>query len=366
MLGMENIIYEFAERKGLAVGITTTACFEELRPVLLKENPLLKGFAEQDIEKRINPSLTMSDVKSIIVLAMGYNKMVKYPGGSLRGRFSVGAIGADYHGLLKGELEDLERILKGEDEGLRCLSFVDTGPLVDRYTAVRSGLGYIGKNGCIHTQKLGSMVFIGYMLVNAALEGKTIFGAETGNGCKDCDKCLKVCPAGALTEDGFHMKRCISYLTQTKEVLSREEMKLVGLQLYGCDVCQKVCPHNSGEKAVYFPEGEEAMPLLSHILHLTNKEFRNTIGKTAAGWRGKKIIQRNAVIALGNTRNRESLPLLAEALADARELIRQTAVRSIANLGFTEGRVLLEEARKKETNEEILKDMAEAIEELGR
>lgn len=363
---MEKLIYEFAEKEGLAVGITATAYFEELRPILVKENSELKGFAEQDIEKRIDPSLTMADVKSIIVLAMGYNKKVERPEGSLRGRFSVGAIGTDYHKLLKEELENLEHVLKEADDEIRCLSFVDTGPLVDRYTAVRSGLGYIGKNGCIHTQKLGSMVFIGYMLVNQALEGKNIYGVETADDCKDCDKCLRVCPSGALTEKGFHMKRCISYLTQTKEVLSREEMRLVGLQLYGCDVCQKACHHNGVEKADFFPHGEEAMPLLSDILHMTNKEFRDTIGKTAAGWRGKKIIQRNAVVALSNTRNREGLPLLAEALSDSRELIRHTAIRSIANLGMAEGIALLENAKEQETNEDLIMEMEEIIKELGR
>lgn len=316
-------IYDFAKSRNLEIGITTAEPFLELQETLTNKN--LKGFVEQDIQKRIYPTLTMKNAKSILVLAMPYSYRKKQEEQELMGEFSIAAVGIDYHVLLREHLEALAQLLQQSISNFEYQSFVDTGPLVDRALAVRAGLGWIGKNHCLHTLKYGSLVFLGYMMTNIALEQKkNVLG-----DCGSCNRCRISCPTGALSEK-FETTKCISYLTQTKTVLPAEVMKTMGKQLYGCDVCQIVCPKN--QKVLQSLEEKETSFSLAELLCCSNKEFMDKIGKTAAGWRGKKILQRNAIIALGNSRNPKALPLLQNALQDKRELIQQTALRAIYNL----------------------------------
>ncbi len=350
---IEQEIYEFAEKRNLQWGITTAEPFWELCDVLSKKNQELEGFVQKDVQKRIDPKLTMENAKSIIVLAMGYGCQKKKGGlyGPLYGEFSMGAVGTDYHVVLKEHLEALCRHLKQKTSHFCGMPFVDTGPLVDRAVAIRAGLGWLGKNGSVHTSKFGSAAFFGYLMTNLSLKPNEAVAGD----CGGCQMCIDSCPANALSKNMFHMKKCISYLTQTKTLLSIEDMKNMQKQLYGCDVCQVVCPKNQRALAS-FAEVETAFSL-EELLHCSNKAFLQKIGKTAAGWRGRKILQRNAVIALGNSKSKQALPLLEKALQDERWLIRQTAVRAIFILQQPEGISLLERAEKTEQHTEILREI---------
>ncbi len=350
---LEQEIKQFAEHRNLEVGITTAEPFLELQQILIENNSELQGFAEQDIAKRIYPCKTMSEAKSIIVLAMGYGvrKKLQQCDTTLMGEFSIAAVGRDYHVVLREHLEALELFLKQKIEGFECKYFVDTGPLVDRAVAVRAGLGWIGKNNCVHTAKFGSLAFFGYMLTNLPLKQNKQFTED----CGSCRSCITFCPTGALSQKQFDMKKCISYLTQTKTVLPADIMKTMSKQLYGCDVCQIICPKN--QKALQCFKEKQTIFSLEEILHCSNKAFLQSISKTAAGWRGKKVLQRNAVIALGNSGSIKALPLLEEALKDERELIRHTAIRAIYNLNMSEGFLLLKQAEKVEKSEEIKQEL---------
>lgn len=357
-MNIENLIYSFAEKNNLTSGICLAEDFDFLRPVLEKRNHLLKGFAEQNIQKRISPKLTFPNAKSIIVLAMNYNKKFSFlHDDKLRGHFSIGAVGTDYHTLLKEKLLELGNLL--QNHSISFQAFVDTGALVDRETALRACIGYRGKNCSIHIPEKGSMIFIGYLLVDKLLSPSSKAFLES---CGDCKKCIASCPSGALLEnDPFAIEKCISYITQKKGLLSHWEMKTIGLQLYGCDICQITCPHNQNNPLSNSVSPEELTPLLSSILSLSNKQFQETIGKTAAGWVGKKIIQRNAVAVLGNIHKKESLFILQKCFSDMRPLIRHTAVRAIYNLNLKEGITVLKGALKKETEFEIQEEMEQAI-----
>lgn len=357
-MNIETMIYSFAEENNLTTGICSAEDFDFLRPVLERRNHLLKGFAEQNIEKRISPKLTFSNVKSIIVLAMNYNKKISFlHDNELRGHFSIGAVGTDYHILLKEKLLQLASLL--QNHAVSFQAFVDTGALVDREIALRACIGYRGKNCSIHIPEKGSMVFIGYLLIDKLLSPSSKTFLES---CGDCKKCIASCPSGALSEnEPFAIQKCISYITQKKGLLSHWEMKTIGLQLYGCDICQITCPHNQNNRLSDFVSSEEITPLLSSILSLSNKQFQETIGKTAAGWVGKKIIQRNAVAVLGNIRKKESLFVLQKCLFDIRPLIRHTAVKAIYNLNLKEGITILKEALKKETETEIQEEIKQTI-----
>lgn len=320
---IEKIIYDFGNKNNLQIGICSAQGFENIREMLEEENHKLNGFVEQDIEKRIYPNITMEDVKSIIVVCMGYKKKYGFEyDGKLRGRISMGAVGNDYHNILNKNMEQLVDEMK-KDIDFKYKIFSDTGPIVDREVAVRAGLGYYGKNGLVHCLNFGSVMFIGYIFTNIKLNESEVIEFEL---CGDCNICIESCPTGALSKDNkFYAEKCISFLTQTKEVLSKKQMKDIGIQLYGCDICQNVCPRNRLLYAEVITDIDKVMPLLEDILKISNKEFKQRFGSTAAGWRGKKIIQRNALVALSNIKSQQSIELLEKFVEDDRELISETA-----------------------------------------
>jgi len=175
-------------------------------------------------------------------------------------------------------------------------TYVDNSPLVDRGSAYRAGLGFFGKNNCLINKTFGSYFFIGQILLDTVIE----FGrkAAMSNGCGDCRRCLDACPNNALGE-GFSLdpSRCVAFLTQKKE-LNPDEENRVKNYLYGCDLCQQVCPYNQElektKEERFLVDPKTAYPEIEVILKLSNKEFKNQFGTTAAGWRGKKIMVRNA------------------------------------------------------------------------
>lgn len=307
----EKIIEDYARENNLIYAIGGSEPFSELKPILEKQET---PFVTATVEERISPKLIFPEAKAIICLGLSYNK--KYCGkidDKLRGNISSGAVGEDYHITLKNHLNRLCELLEIEEQ---C--FVDTGALVDRAVAIRCGLGVRGKHFSVINHQIGSMFFIGYILTNLELKKTPI--KEDFEPCKDCDKCIKACPYGAIKEDSFDYKKCISYLTQAKDI-TKEDYKIIGKQLYGCDICQRVCPCNAeGVEKIYDEKMlEEFMPSLDEILSLSNKEFNARFSKTAAGWRGKKVIQRNAIIALLNSKDKRAIELLEKYKNDNRE-----------------------------------------------
>lgn len=267
-----------------------------------KENNLISEFEEEEIEKRINPKLTMSSCKSIIVIALSYkvdykpNMEEKYSG-----RLSKSSWGLDYHIVLKAKMQELvDQIQKNINFDYKI--YADTGPLVDRELAKVAGIGYYGKNCSIMSNELGSFIFIGYILTDLEIKPDSPIDEE----CGDCSICLKTCPTNALYEPyRLNPKRCISYLTQTKQPIEDDLKKKMGRSIYGCDICQVVCPKNKFAKE---STHEEFIPLQTHlkldeVSNLSNREFKRKYGHMAFSWRGKGIIVRNAEIIYNNIVN---------------------------------------------------------------
>ena len=320
-------IMEYAKKHGITqIGVCSADPFWELRNVLDRKNYLLESFVEQDIQKRMDPSLILPQAKSIVVFAYPYHRqMAVSPDEALRGRLSLGAIGEDYHRILSRILEGLGLCLAEKIEA-HYKVYVDTGPLVDRMVAVRAGLGYIGKNGSLHCWEAGSMFFLGYLVTDKEIQTPPM-GHEQG-GCGSCRKCIEHCPSGALTEEGLEYTKCISYITQKKGELSKEERTALGRQIYGCDVCQLVCPHN--QKINQFPPVtslEEAMPDIEGLMAMSNRQFYSAFGSTAAGWRGKKTLQRNALAVLSNMGTAKARQALERYAKDDRLWVRQAALQ---------------------------------------
>ncbi|MNC23284.1 Epoxyqueuosine reductase [compost metagenome] len=238
--------------------------------------------------------------------------------------------------------------------------------LVDRAVAERAGIGFSAKNCSIISPKWGSWIYLGEMVTNIPFPPDT----PVEEGCGSCTKCIDACPTGALVGPGqLNAQACISYLTQTKGFLSDEYMTKIGNRLYGCDTCQIVCPKNRGKNWNHRPElqpdPEIVKPLLLPILELSNREFKEQFGSSSAAWRGKKPIQRNAVIALGNFKEAGAVPKLAEiVLKEARPEMRGSAAWALGRIGGAEALAAVKLALQKEEDVTVLEMLELAQDKL--
>ena len=235
----------------------------------------------EDIEKRINPFLIMPSAKSIIVFLVSYKSQEV-------GNISSYAYGKDYHLVLEEIAKKGIELLN--QKGYEGYYFADTGDLCDRHLAYLAGLGFFGKNHFLINEKYGSYIFIGYIITDCELPPDEI---KTGE-CKNCGMCENACPTSALLEGDF--SRCLSFITQKKGGLSDEEKKLIKecKTIWGCDICQRVCPHNKNAKDAKNPHfSEDLITELFIPLKISNKEFKDMYGKRAFSWRGKNVILRN-------------------------------------------------------------------------
>lgn len=319
-------------------GITNANSLENLREYLINRNENNRNteFEEKYLEKRLDPKLTLPSCKSIIVCGISYN--VDYsqrPDYPLMGKLSKSSWGMDYHIVLKVKIEKLIEEIKKIKE-FEYKYFVDTGPLIDRELAKKAGIGYYGKNCSIINDDYGSFIFLGYILTDLDLD----YSEEIEEKCGDCDLCLRACPTGAL-EGAYKLnpKKCISYLTQTKDNIPIELREKMGIKIYGCDTCQSVCPKNKDIKKShhkeFIPNVTKGYMDLKELLHMSNREFKNKYGHMAGSWRGKTILKRNAIIALGNIKQKENIELLIPQLKDSNPMIRQYAQWAIVNIYFT-------------------------------
>jgi len=314
----EIIIKKSKELNIDAIGFTDALPLFNLEEYLKYryENNKATEFEETDLRKRIDPKLTMENCKTIIVIGLSYNVDYRQKANyKLRGSLSRSSWGVDYHRVVKDKLVQLAKeINKVQDFDYKA--YVDTGPLIDRELAYKAGMGYYGKNCNIINQRYGSFIFIGYMLTDLEIDD---FDDIVENQCGDCELCLTACPTNAL-EDSHRLnpKRCISYLTQTKDEIDIDLKKRMGVKIYGCDTCQLVCPKNKdAEKSKH----EEFIPYvtkgsidLKEMLVISNKEFKNKYGHMAGSWRGKKIFKRNAINALNNIEEKNNKELINKLL----------------------------------------------------
>lgn len=351
------------------IGFASAEPFLTLKDILLnhREQGRESGFEEPDIDKRTHPERLLDNPRSIISIAIAYPSKMSSPPrsepGAYRGILSRSAWGQDYHNVLRDRLERLEAWLRERVEDLRSKSMVDTGELVDRAVAERAGIGYVGKNCAVITPEYGSWVYLGEMLTNIPFPPD----APVTEDCGECTLCIDACPTGALVGPGqLNAQRCVSFVTQTKGIVSDEMKRKIGNRLYGCDTCQVVCPKN---KQMHFdrheelkPDPEIAKPLLRPLLKLSNKEFKERFGHSAAAWRGKKPIQRNAIIALGNFRDVSAVPELVELLlADDREAIREACAWALGRIGGADAARGLREAASKEQHPEVADAIVRAL-----
>ena len=289
---------EFCSSIGLkCVGIAGVGPYYDLEKIIKQKlsNGYFTGMEEEVIEKRVNPRLIMENAKSIIVCAFPY-----YVDEVEESNLSKYCYGEDYHIVAKRYLQRICDFLEEKINNFEYKFFVDNGPLVDRYLAYQSGIGYFGINNNIITDEYGSYIFIGYIVNNYEF----YVDDPLPKTCMNCNKCVKYCPGNALLGNyELNPRRCLSYITQKKDDLSEEEINLIkeNKMVFGCDICQEVCPHNKGISITNIEEFKTNLITkldYDEINDISNKEFKRRYGNRAFSWRGKKIIQRNIEIIL--------------------------------------------------------------------
>jgi epoxyqueuosine reductase len=370
---LKEELIQYANEIGVdKIRFASADTFDSLKDRLILHESLgyLSGFEEPDIEKRTNPALLLPKAKSIVAIALAYpSKMKDAPRSTKdarRGIFCRASWGTDYHVVLKKKLDMLEEFLRSKHEDIRTKSMVDTGELSDRAVAERAGIGFSAKNCMIITPEFGSYVYLAEMITNVPFEPDE----KIEDQCGTCNKCVDSCPTGALVNPGqLNSQRCISFLTQTKGFLPDEFRSKIGNRLYGCDTCQTVCPINKGKDFHLHPEMEPdpeiAKPLLKPLLTISNREFKEKYGHVSGSWRGKKPIQRNAILALAHFKDASALPDLVDLMhKDPRPVIRGTAAWAIGKIGDGQQLSELEKALERESDEEAKQEIIKGIELL--
>jgi epoxyqueuosine reductase len=329
----------------------------------------LTPFEEHNPALRISPASLLDGCRSVILIAIPYSgpeiplpRLDNLP----RGQVARCAHSVDYHLLVSLKAEQLVQALK-QEHGLnfRYRIQTDRSPLLERELARRSGLGLIGENCTLINRRYGSYTALGTILLDTEIE--TTFKTAEPATCQNCGKCLEACPTGALTAPYIiNPLRCLSYLSQASGVYPRELRAAADNRLYGCDRCQEVCPHNEGVETSPLPETSfklfPAEPLLIPLLSMTQREYDLTIGLTSAGWRGKTTLQRNAVIALGNSKSEAAVKPLARLLEnDPRTVIRIHTAWALGRIGGQRARFALEKSLRYDQNTDVTKEVKQAL-----
>lgn len=327
------------------IRVTDGKASDFLEPRLLEriEEGKITEFEDRNLEEKIDINKVLPGYKSVIVIGQSYLTSYKEKVDFNKGILSKSSWGRDYHYVLRDKMDIIVEELN-KNYGGYYKAYVDTGPLVDRNLAYISGVGHYGKNCSIINKDYGSFIFIGYIITDLYIERD---GVDKGE-CGDCRRCLDYCPTKAIEADyKLNPKRCISYLTQTKEKIPYDLREKMGAKIYGCDTCQDVCPKN---EYVYIPSHKEFIPIktkgymdIDEILTMSNREFKDKYGDMSGAWRGKNILKRNAIIAIANKKDKDYLGVLLELLDDDSQMIAQYAMWSILRIDSFEGKKLIEE-----------------------
>jgi epoxyqueuosine reductase len=292
------------------------------------------AYMNRHAEARRHPSSILPAVRSVIMVGMHY----KPPDPSVLGdaaRVARYAWGADYHDVLRQRLNALLAWLQQEVPGCEGRGVVDTAPLLERDFARRAGLGWVGKNTMLLNKRLGSYTVLGALLVSLRLAADR---PHLANHCGTCTACLDACPTNAFAGPGqLDARRCISYLTiELRGPIPTDLRPQVGDWLFGCDICQEVCPWNRKAPAVDEPAfGPRAgLPDLDavEVLGLSEDEFRRRFRGTALSRPKRRGLLRNAAIVLGNRGDPAALPALRRAAADPELLVREAAQWAIRRI----------------------------------
>ena len=391
-------IKEYAYSLGFDIArITSAEAFPEAERALQEriEQGLMDGlpwFTAERAAVSCHPDALLPQAQSIITLAMFY--LTQQPDephdGVPRGRISRYAWGDDYHEIIKPKLQQfaawLREYARDEVSEVETRLFVDTGRMVDRAVAQRAGLGWYGKNTNILTKGWGSWVFLAEVVTNLPLggDGDQLYDTPSKASCGSCDICLRACPTAALPAPYvLDNRRCISFLTiELRGSIPLKLRPLIGNLIFGCDICQQVCPVNivaerrlglrndgktssAASQPIQFHPRREfrprpetgSSPELIPLLALSEEQFRERFRGSPIKRAKRRGLLRNVCVALGNTGDPQAVPALIGALHDVEPLVRGHAAWALGRIGGEEAKRALEDAMVGEEDEEVREEI---------
>lgn len=278
-----------------------------------------------------HPDGVLPGTRSVIVVAMNYHNTPTSADGPRIARYAWGT--QDYHHAMRRRLKQLATWLNGRLPAERTRCVVDTAPLLERDFARLAGIGWFGKNTMLISREIGSWFFLGAVLTTAELECDKAF---EGDFCGTCTRCLEACPTDAFPKPyQLDSSRCISYLTieRRDKPVPEELHRGIGDWLFGCDVCQEVCPWNrfapSDSAEEFRPRPDLHELTLDQILSMDHQSFADRFKGTPLERTGRDAIVRNAAIIAGNIRAQHVIRILQQLTDDQSELVRDAAIAAV-------------------------------------
>ena len=311
-------------------------------------------------EKRKNPDLVLEGVKSILCFRTNYFTMEKdmsYVEQRDTADISVYALNKDYHDTITPRLRQMEEKIQQEFEGCRTRIYIDTGPILEKPLAQQAGLGWIGKHTNLLTQGMGSWYFLSEILTDIDLPSSQ----PADDHCGTCRSCIDICPTDAIIAPYIlDSRRCISYLTiELKGVIPVEFRKAIGNRIYGCDDCQIVCPWNSYAVKTNEPDFQQKQDTLKLIdlIQINQEMFSKRFKGSPIKRIKRRGLLRNVAVALGNSGNKQAIPILVKVLDDEEPLIRAHVVWALGELSGSEILPVIREKLNNESEAIVLEEM---------
>ena len=363
------------------VRITTAEDFAADRETTLQriEEGLMDGlpwFNRKRVERGSSPRELLPGARSVICVGLNYfpasagdapakEEDSEEPGAAspAPGKIARYARRRDYHRVMKRKMRSLAfELTKRLSRDISARWYVDDGPMLDRAAAARAGLGWFGKSTNILTSEMGSWVFLGQIVTDLQLSPDQ----PSKKSCGDCVRCIDACPTGAIVAPYvIDNTRCISFQTiENRGPIPRDLRPLMLDWIFGCDICQEVCPVNRKEKPAHEP-GFARHDLdglhLREILEITEEQFLDRFAGTPIMRAKRAGLQRNACVALGNLKDMDSVEVLASVLRNGVALVRSHAAWALGEIGEPSALRLLEEAFEEEEDPEVREEIALAL-----
>ena len=327
------------------------------------------GYLAREPEARADPTRRDSWARSVVSLSMNY--LPAGPGWGeapgILGRLARYAAGEDYHDLLRERCESLMGFVQNLAPGTRGRIAVDTSAILERDFAEASGAGWSAKNTMIIDTEVGSWTFLGELVLDLELE----YDSEPEDRCGSCRICLDACPTGAILEERMlDATRCISYLTiELRAAIPPDKRHAVGDHLFGCDICQEVCPWNrkalETREAAFRPRPIYDRVGLAEVARLSEERFRSVFGRSAIRRAKRRGLVRNALIAGANTGDGEVIKAAVDALSALDPIIRGAAAWALGQEGERRHRDALESALTRETDPSVRLEIRSALDEAA-
>ncbi len=371
---LRRLVDETATAVGFdLVAVTDASEFATDREIALRriDDELMDGlpwFTEERVRRGSSPDELLPGARSIISLGWSYRPAAETDAGPGHGLIARYARGRDYHRVMKRRMRRMVLDLQDRlGEKVAARWYVDDGPMLDRAAAARAGLGWFGKNGNILNPTYGSWILLGQLITDLPLAAD----APLNKTCGQCARCLPACPTDAIVAPYVvDNRRCISYLTiEHKGDIPRELRADMGNWVFGCDICQEVCPVNRKARATNDPNfgRRDLSPVdLVELLEMNEEEFRRRFAGTPIIRAKREGMQRNACVALGNLADADAVPALSQALRTAAPVVRSHAAWALGRIGNADAQELLRTAADTESDVSVLAEIRWASDEADR